>query len=105
MTNPCSVKISVVGVGHVGSVVGFVLATRGLADEIVLRAREGEHEAARASQQRAAMDALDIKHAIAFTSHRLEVRAGTSADTRGSDILVMTASEAMGTRARSRTDL
>jgi hypothetical protein len=42
------------------------------------------------------MDALDIKYAIAVTSHRLEVRAGTSADTRGSDILVVTASEAMG---------
>jgi L-lactate dehydrogenase len=33
------------------------------------------------------------------------VRAGTSADTRGSDILVMTASEAMGTGINSRMDL
>ena len=105
MNKQSSVKISVVGVGHVGSVVAFTLATHGLADEIVLCARDGEDEAARGSQQRAAMDALDIKHAIPVTSHQLEVRAGTSADTRGSDILVMTASAAMGTVVRSRMDL
>jgi L-lactate dehydrogenase len=105
MSKQCSVKISVVGVGHVGSVVAFTLAIHGLADEIVLCARDGEDEAARASQQRAAMDALDIKHAVAVMSQRLEVRAGTSADTRGSDILVMTASAAMGTGVSSRMDL
>ena len=105
MNKQSSVKISVVGVGHVGSVVAFTLATHGLADEIVLCARDGEDEAARGSQQRAAMDALDIKHAIACTSHRLEVRAGTSADTRGSDILVMTASEAMATGVKTRMDM
>jgi L-lactate dehydrogenase len=76
-----------------------------LAGEIVLCARDGEDEAARGSQQRAAMDALDIKHAIAVTSHRIEVRAGTSADTKGSDILVMTASEAIGTGFKGRMDL
>jgi malate/lactate dehydrogenase len=35
------VKISVIGVGHVGSVVGFNLARSGLANEIVLCARDG----------------------------------------------------------------
>jgi L-lactate dehydrogenase len=105
MSTQGSVKITVVGVGHVGSVVAFALATHGLAGEIVLCARDGEDEAARLSQQRAAMDALDIKHAIAVTSHRLEVRAGTSADTRGSDILVMTASAAMGTGVKCRMEL
>jgi L-lactate dehydrogenase len=105
LSKQCPVKFSVVGVGHVGSVVAFTLAIHGLADEIVLCARDGEDEAARGAQERAAMDALDIKHAIALTSHRLEVRAGTSADTRGSDILVMTASEAMTTGIKSRMDL
>jgi L-lactate dehydrogenase len=105
MNKQHSVKISVVGVGHVGSVTAFTLAIHGLAGAIVLCARDGEDEAARASQQRAAMDALDIKHAITGTSHRLEVRAGTSADTRGSDILVMTASAPMGTSMKSRMDL
>ena len=105
MSTQRAVKISVIGVGHVGSIVGFILATRGLAHEIVLCAREGSDETARRSQRRAAMDALDIKHAIAFTSHRVEVRVGASADTKGSDILVMTASGPMGTGRKSRRDL
>jgi L-lactate dehydrogenase len=100
-----SIKVSVIGVGHVGSLVGFVLGMRGLANEIVLCARDGDDERARKSQQKAAAEALDIKHATAFTSHRLEVYAGTSADTKGSDILVMTASEGMTAGITSRTDL
>ena len=59
MSTQGSIKISVVGVGHVGSIVSFILATRGLAGEIVLCAREGEDETARGSQQRAAMEALE----------------------------------------------
>jgi len=95
MRKPDSTKISVIGVGHVGSLVGFLLAMRGLASEIVLCARDGTDQIARGSQRRATAEALDIKHAIAFTSHRLEVRAGTSADTADSEIIVMTASEKM----------
>jgi hypothetical protein len=40
-----------------------------------------------------------------LTSHRLEVRAGTSVDTRGSDILVMTASQNLGAGLKNRMDL
>ncbi|HET9378686.1 MAG TPA: hypothetical protein VFO40_27190 [Chthoniobacterales bacterium] len=98
------IKISVIGVGHVGSVVGFILARGGLANEIVLCARDGHDEKAKDSQRSAAMAALDIKHAICFTSHRLEVRAGTSEDTRDSDILVMTASERISQNLTSRRD-
>src|SRR5262249_47176339 len=105
MSKQGSVKISVVGVGHVGSVVGFILATHGLAGEIVLCAREGPDEAARGARQPAGVGGLEIKHPLPGTSHRLDVRAGTSADTRGSDILVMTTSEAMGTGVKSRMDL
>ena len=98
------IKISVIGVGHVGSVVGFILARGGLANEIVLCARDGNDEKAKDSQQRAAMAALDIKHAVCFTSHRLEVRAGTSEDTQDSDILIMTASERISKNLSSRRD-
>jgi L-lactate dehydrogenase len=106
MRKPCITKISVVGVGHVGSLVGFLVAMRGLAGEIVLCARNREDESAIDSQRRAGAEALDIKHAIAFTSHRLEVRAGTSADTADSDIIVMTASERVPVgREPARTDL
>jgi L-lactate dehydrogenase len=98
------IKISVIGVGHVGSVVGFILARRGLANEIVLCARDGNDDKARDSLERAAMAALDIKHAISFTSHRLEVRAGTSEDTHDSDILIMAASEKLSRDMTTRKD-
>lgn len=83
-------KISVVGVGKVGSIVGLILARRGLADEIVLCARDNEK-----SQKRAAGEALDITHAIAFTNHHLEVRHGTIDDTADSDIIIFAASTPM----------
>jgi L-lactate dehydrogenase len=98
------IKVSVIGVGHVGSAVAFILARRGLANEIVLCARDGNDEKAKDSQQRAAMAALDIKHAISFTSHRLEVRSGTSEDTHDSDILVMAASEKLSREMTTRKD-
>jgi L-lactate dehydrogenase len=100
-----STKISVIGVGHVGSMTGFLLAMRGLATEIVLCARDGTDARAKESQRRAAAEALDIRHAIAFTSHRLEIRAGTSADTRDSDILVIAASEKMPPKADAIRDV
>lgn len=90
-----STKISIIGVGHVGSVIGFLLAMRGCATEIVLCGRDGDDAAAQESRQRAAAEALDIRHAIAFTTHRLEVRAGCSEDTRDSDLIIMTASAKM----------
>ena len=101
-----SAKVSVVGVGHVGSLVGFLLAMRGLAGEIVLCARDGDDDDAKGSERRGEGEALDIKHAIAFTSHRLEVRSGTSGDTADSDIIVMTASERIAAEPGARrTDL
>jgi len=98
-------KISVIGIGHVGSMTGFLLAMRGLATEIVLCARDGTDAKAIESQKRAEAEALDIRHAIAFTSHRLEIRAGTSADTRDSDILVIAASEKMPPKADAIRDI
>lgn len=80
-------KISIVGVGNVGSIVALFLARRGLAEEIVLCARDTV-----ASQRRANAEALDINHAIAFTGHNLIVRAGTTKDTADSSIVVFAAS-------------
>jgi L-lactate dehydrogenase len=97
-----STKISIIGVGHVGSVLGFLLAMRGLATEIVLCGRDGDDQKAKDSQRRTIAEALDISHAIAFTSHRIEVHAGVSDDTRDSDIIVMTASERVPVDQNSR---
>ena len=74
MKKPVSTRISVISVSHLGSQVGFLLAMRGLASEIVLSARDADQNAVE-SQRSAAVEALDIKHAIAFTSHRVQVHA------------------------------
>jgi L-lactate dehydrogenase len=78
-----AVKISVIGIGKVGSTVAFVLAEEGLASELVLWNRN--HAVARAN-------ALDIEQACAFTPYRVAIRAGEMADTAGSDMLLMCAS-------------
>lgn len=86
-------KISVIGIGNVGSTVAFVLAKDGLADELVLynRTREIAHA-----------DAIDIQQAVAFVPHRVIVRDGDLADTAGSDVLVMCVGVPMATTVSDR---
>ena len=79
-------KISVIGIGKVGSTVAFVLAKDGLASELVLYNRT--RDVARA-------DAIDIQQAVAFVPHRVHVRDGDLADTAGSDVIVMCAGVSM----------
>ena len=77
---PCpAMKVSVVGVGRVGSSVGLSIVALGLADELVLVGRRPAV---------AAGEALDLLHASAFT-RPADVRAGTAADTAGSDVVVL----------------
>jgi L-lactate dehydrogenase len=76
-------KISVVGVGKVGSTVAFALSQRNCVHEMVLVGRD------RAST---IGDALDIAHAQSFVEVPTRVTAGTLADTANSDILVVCAS-------------
>ncbi len=74
-------KVSIVGIGHVGSSVGLAIVAQGLADELVLVARRPGV---------AQGEALDLLHASAFT-RPADVRAGTVADTAGSDVVVICA--------------
>ncbi len=74
-------KVSIVGIGHVGSSLGLAIVTQGLADELVLVGRRPAV---------AAGEALDLLHASAFT-RPADVRAGTVADTAGSDVVVLCA--------------
>ena len=75
-------KVSIVGIGHVGSSVGLAIVAQGLTDELVLVAR-------RAGVAKG--EALDLLHASAFTSRPAEVRAGDIAETAGSDVVVVCA--------------
>ena len=89
-------KISVIGIGKVGSTVSFVLAKDGLASELVLynRTREIAHA-----------EAIDISQALALTPYRLEVRDGDLEDTAESDIVIIAASTPMTQHMKSRREL
>mgnify|MGYP005844730357 CR=1 FL=1 len=74
-------KLSIVGMGRVGSAVAFASVLRGLASELVLVGEDREAVVG---------DALDLQHASAFV-RPVNVRAGSIDDTEGSDIVVITA--------------
>ncbi len=75
-------KVSIVGIGHVGSSVGLAVVAQGLADEVVLVGRRPGV---------AAGEALDLLHASAFTTRPADVRAGSLGETAGSDVVVLCA--------------
>jgi L-lactate dehydrogenase len=76
-------KISVVGVGKVGSTLAFALSQRNFVREMVLVGQDREA---------ALGDALDIAHAQSFVEVPTHIVAGTVADTAGSDIIAVCAS-------------
>ena len=76
-------KISVVGLGRVGSTLAFALSQRNCVREMVLVGRCREDTMG---------DALDIAHAQSFVEVPTKVIAGTTTDTAHSDIVVVCAS-------------
>lgn len=76
-------KVSIIGVGRVGSTVAYTLTMRGLGDELVLVNRR---------RQVAEGEAFDLQHALSFTDKPMTIRAGEVADTAGSDIVILCAS-------------
>jgi len=89
-------KISVVGVGKVGSTLAFTLSQRDFVHELIL---VGRHPSV------ALGDALDMRHAQPFVEVPTRVDAGTVPDTAGSDIIVMCASIPMPTKMSDRAAL
>ena len=76
-------KISVVGIGHVGVSVSFALTVRELCKELVLIGR---------SRDKTQAEAIDLAHAAALGESTMHVRAGEMADAAESDIVVLCAS-------------
>ncbi|MFT3788483.1 MAG: NAD(P)-binding domain-containing protein [Tepidisphaeraceae bacterium] len=87
-------KITVVGIGKVGSTVAFVLAKDGLAQELVLYNR---------TRDRARADAIDVQQAVAFVPHRVDVRDGDLDTTAGSDVIVLCVGVHMPAECTDRT--
>lgn len=89
-------KITIVGMGRVGSAIGFALTTNPLASELVLVNR---------TRDRAEGDALDLSHASAMQNSNMLIRAGDIADSAGSDVIVFTASAPIQGLGQTKTRL
>lgn len=76
-------KISVVGVGRVGSTLAFALTQRNFVHDLVLVGRDRNVTLG---------DALDMGHAQSFVEVPTRIIAGTVEDTAGSDIIAVCAS-------------
>lgn len=89
------VKLSIVGIGKVGSTLAFGVLMKGLAEEMVLVGH---------SREKTEGEVLDLRHSVPFTS-RMEITAGDYRDTAGSDIVVITASVSMNQNMKDRMEL
>lgn len=87
-------KIVIIGTGAVGSTTAYTLLLRHRVDELVL---------IDANHNKAAGDALDMNHGMAFLG-QADVWAGSYADCAGADIIIITAGAAQKP-GESRTDL
>lgn len=72
-------KIAIIGVGHVGAHCAYALALRGLADELVLV--DKNHQKALSEQQ-------DIRDAVAYCPHKVDVRIADYQELSDCDIIV-----------------
>lgn len=73
-------KIGIIGAGHVGSHVGFALATQGEVDELIL---------IDCDQKKAAAQALDISDAVSYLPHHVTSYGGEYQDLLGADCVVI----------------
>lgn len=89
-------KVSVIGLGNVGSSVAFVLATSDFVQELVLVGR---------SRDSVLGDALDLSHGQLFVENPTKVIAGTVEQTAQSDVLVICASVPTPADMKDRSEL
>jgi L-lactate dehydrogenase len=76
-------KISIIGLGNVGSTLAYTLILKGVASELVLVDK---------NENRALGDALDLEHCQSFGPRICSVKAGTVEDTAGSGLVIIAAS-------------
>lgn len=89
-------KISIVGMGRVGSAIAFAGVMNPIASELVLVNR---------TREKAEGDALDLSHASALRNSNMQIHAGGIEETAQSDVIVFTASAPYGDPNRKRSDL
>lgn len=89
-------KISIVGMGRVGSTQAYTLVMRGLCDELVLVSRRIEVAEGEAS---------DLRHALSFTNKPMRVVSGDPSASVNSDIVIIAASVPVDPAITSRNAL
>lgn len=89
-------KVSIVGVGKVGSSLAFVLAMSNFVTELVLVGR---------SRNSVTGDVLDLRHGQLFVANPTKIVAGEFGDTKGSDVIAICASAPTPVDMRSRLQL
>ncbi len=89
-------KITIFGIGHVGSTLAYTLMLKDLTNELVLVDR---------SLEKAQSDAQDLNHALTFTDHIIPIKGGGISDSENSDIVIITASVPWQNDYSSRFDL
>lgn len=89
-------KISIIGLGRVGSTLAYTVMIKELCDELILVNR---------SPEVAIGDAKDLQHALPFIERQMIIDAGGIPETADSDIVVMCASGRTPKNMRSRLEL
>src|SRR5690606_13163792 len=89
-------KVSIVGIGKVGSSLAFVLSIKNFIDELVLVGRSPESVMG---------DVLDLRHGQLFVESPARILAGTLEDTADSDIIAICASAPMPAQMTDRLAL
>jgi malate dehydrogenase len=89
-------KISIIGAGRLGSLIGFLIADRGLADEIVF---------VDINKAGAEGQVLDLMHAFLKSCKSPKISAGDYPATSGSDIVIITAGKPRTAAMTSRAQL
>ncbi len=89
-------KISIIGTGRLGGLIAFLIADRGLADELVLIDVNKSH---------AEGQALDLRHAFFKSGKDIKISAGNYAAAKGSQIVIITAGKPRTATTASRSEL
>jgi L-lactate dehydrogenase len=86
-------KVSIIGLGHVGSAIAFVLSLKSIIKELVLVGRTKESVMG---------DVLDLRHGQLFVDAPTKILAGEIEDTVDSEVLVVCASVPMDAQMLDR---
>ena len=76
-------KVVIIGAGHVGTTVAFSLLVQEVCAEIVL---------VDINEQKAIGEAMDLQHGIEYFRRNTKIKAGTYAECKDADVVIITAS-------------